>query len=372
MSGTDNQNNGTTPDAEISDALLEQATIWHARMHDTLQARASSSTETHLQEFSNWLDAAPNNRAAFTEVEYLWGALEKPVADILSQRPELISTPTIETVQKSKEMAIEPGTKLWKRMAPSSLRLGLVSAGLALVMGVMLTNITNWNGSEYDFETDVGERSPVVLADGSRVTLNTDSAMTFDMTPTERRVSLVRGEAWFDVSSADPRPFFVTTKHGLIRVTGTSFDVRVESDTAIVSLTEGQVELRAQTSEQLVTTNFSDTSEGGGSKELTILMPGEQASLSQGQVSQITHFDKTALTAWLRGQFVFYNTPLSEVVDTLNRYRSGHVLVLTANLADLKVSGVFSTNDPNKALDLIADTLPVQLTYLTDYLVLVR
>ena len=372
MSGTDNQNNGTTPDAELSDALLEQAAIWHARMHDALQTGVPSSTATHQQEFSIWLDAAPNNRAAFAEVEYLWGALEKPVADILSQRPELISTQSTKAVQNSEAVAIEPSTKLWKRVAPSSLRLGLVSASLAVVMGVMLTNIPFWNGTEYDFETDVGERSPVVLADGSRVTLNTDSAMTFDMTPSERRVNLVRGEAWFDVSSADPRPFFVTTKHGLIRVTGTSFAVRVKSDTAIVSLTEGRVELRAQAAGQLVTTNFPGNSEGEGSQELTILMPGEQASLSQGQVSQTTHFDKTALTAWLRGQFVFYNTPLSEVVDTLNRYRSGHVMVLTASIADLKVSGVFSTNDPNKALDLIADTLPVQLTYLTDYLVIVR
>lgn len=373
MSGTPNQTNGTTPDADISDDLLEQAAIWHARMHDSLQEAASSPA--HQQDFAIWLDAAPKNRAAFSEIEHLWGALERPVADILAQRPEVVRATDVDTENSHNPM--------WQRIISSSrplagngrigrLRLGLVSVSLALMMGVMLSNITYWNGPKADFETDIGERAPIVLADGSRITLNTDSAMTVDMTPTERRVNLMRGEAWFDVSSADPRPFLVTTQHGLIRVTGTSFDVRVENDTAIVSLTEGRVELWAETQDQWTSPNSPDPLKVESPKELAILLPGEQVALSQGRVSQAIAFDKTALTAWLRGQFVFYNTPLSEVVDTLNRYRPGHVMVLNDSLANLKVSGIFSTNDPNKALDLIADTLPVHLVYLTTYLVIIR
>jgi transmembrane sensor len=78
------------------------------------------------------------------------------------------------------------------------------------------------------------------------------------------------------------------------------------------------------------------------------------------------------VTAWLRGQIVFFNTPLRAVIAELNRYRRGYIVIANGKLETLKISGVFATDDPNAALAAIAATLPVRIIRLTDYLVLLR
>jgi transmembrane sensor len=89
-------------------------------------------------------------------------------------------------------------------------------------------------------------------------------------------------------------------------------------------------------------------------------------------ISDPVSFDRTAVTAWLRGQFVFYNTPLAQVVETLNRYRRGHIVIVNEALNELAVSGIFRTDDPDAALEVMTNTLPIRQTRLTDYVVLIR
>ena len=60
------------------------------------------------------------------------------------------------------------------------------------------------------------------------------------------------------------------------------------------------------------------------------------------------------------------------MVDTLNRHRRGHIVLTSKELSSLKVSGIFSTDDPDAALEVMASTLPIQQVRLTDYLVLIR
>ena len=82
--------------------------------------------------------------------------------------------------------------------------------------------------------------------------------------------------------------------------------------------------------------------------------------------------DRTAVTAWLRGQFVFYDTPLSRVVAEINRYRPGRIVIAKDALRDLKVSGVFRTDDTGAALRAITDILPLRATHITGYLVVLH
>ena len=210
-------------------------------------------------------------------------------------------------------------------------------------------------GLESDYATAVGERVPITLADGSRIHLNTHSALAVDFGSAARYVRLLRGEAWFEVSSDAARPFTVETPQGSVRVTGTSFGVRRDDGAMLVKLTEGDVQLSLP-----------------GSAETVGLAAGQQARLSAEGISDPVSFDRTAATAWLRGQMVFYDTPLAEVVASLNRYRPGRIVILDEELHRLKVSGVFTTDDPDAALTVIADTLPVGVTRLTRYLVLLR
>ncbi|MFA5632352.1 MAG: FecR family protein [Porticoccaceae bacterium] len=332
---------------ELSKKMLEEAAIWQARLQDVA---SNSAEEQKLHaDFNQWLKADPRHRQAYVEMEALWGALENPVEKAMAAQPEESGRQTVAHSSSSNAVLVQTRLSVNRLAVAACLVLAL-----CVTVGWQQDWATRWRS---DHVTIAGERKSVIADDGSRITLNTDSALAMNYGAEERRVRLLKGEAWFDVAAGDRRSFVVTTTAGEVRVTGTRFNVRMSGDGALVSLDEGRVELRMpdMTSEAPV-----------------VLMPGQQALLTGNHISEPLAFDRTAVTAWLRGQFVFYKTPLSEVVDTLNRHRRGRILIARQELNDLEVSGIFSTLDPDAALQAIVGTLPVQQTRLTDYLVLLR
>lgn len=331
---------------DLPDALLEEAAIWHARL---LDARSDPSLAAARQtDFERWLAADPRHARAFEETQQLWAKLEEPVAEVLSE---------LETKTKTGAHAGSRRTTLQNLWSPVFPRGALATCCcLFLAVAGVLYHDEAIDRLRSDHMTAVGERLPLTLEDGSEVTLNSDSAVAFDVDNDSRRVHLLRGEAWFEVAAEPDRPFTVETPLGSVRVTGTSFNLRLQEDRVTVSLLEGRLALRPASAT---------------STELEIA-PGQQASLLPAGVSEVTPFDETALTAWLRGQLVFYNTSLGDVVAELNRYRDGHIIVMNSDLERLKVSGVFRTDDPNAALTVIANTLPVRVDRLTNYFVLLR
>ena len=70
--------------------------------------------------------------------------------------------------------------------------------------------------------------------------------------------------------------------------------------------------------------------------------------------------------SWTRGVLTFRDTALSEVVATLARYRTG-VLRCDPAVADLRLSGTFPLGDPDAILQVIAQTLPIKLRFVTRY-----
>ncbi|MEX1033160.1 MAG: FecR family protein [Cellvibrionaceae bacterium] len=338
----DKKDTAEISDDSISEDMLEQAATWLARRRDTdLDSRAARTIEA---DFKAWLLANPLHRQAYADMESLWGALARPVAQVMAE-PSLNHT-------HPRQAALHRGPN-WSFLPGLATAACLVLA-LGTGIGWQQDWITQWQS---DYRTAVGERVPVELEDNSRVTLNTHSAMAVDYTGGERRVRLLKGEAWFEVAADPSRPFIVETGPGTVKVTGTRFNVRLEKGAAIVSLDEGRVQL--------------DGGDSPGQASL-VLARGHQAQLTETGITAPEHFDHSAVTAWLRGQFVFYNTPLGEVVATLNRHRHGRILISGDKLNTLKVSGVFSTHDPDAALTVITNTLPVTQTRLTDYLVLLR
>lgn len=337
---------------DLPDALLEDAAIWEARLRDGDRAGVAQK-QVLTADFNAWLAADARHRQAFEEMRNLWGALEVPVAEALSELP-LSSDPARQGVPPSSRAdrpEVRPRRRpyLYPRLAIAA------SLLLAMLLGIGWQQDwpTQWQS---DYVTPVGEQAAIDMDDGSRITLNTHSALAKGYTAEQRRVRLLRGEAWFDVSPGDGRPFIVETAQGDIRVTGTRFNVRLDANEATVSLDEGGVILRLAGSPDVAPVR---------------LAPGQQAILAD-RISAPVLFDRIAVSAWTRGQFVFYETPLSEVVKNLNRYRQGRIIVTGGELANLKVSGIFSTSDTDAALAVITSILPVQQTRFTDYLVVLR
>ncbi len=316
---------------DLPDALLEEAIRWNARMREP-----DLSDDTRMA-FERWLVADERHVAAYEEAQDLWEMLQQPVAHVL-------------------EAARADPAGSYRTAQTRRARI-YATVCLAVLLGFAVGWQTGFlDDLRSDYVTAVGARRDITLADGSQVTLNTDTAMAVDFEPDRRIVHLYRGEAWFAVTHDPERPFIVQTPEGNVRVTGTHFNVRLEGDEAILSLVEGRVELTAEDAPRAV----------------VILAPGERGVIRARRIDAPEAFDVNALTAWQRGQLVFYQVPLAEVVEQLNRYRYGRIVLAASSLRSMKVTGVFDADKPDAALSVIENTLHISALHLTNYLIVLH
>ncbi|WP_170293958.1 FecR family protein [Paracoccus limosus] len=315
-----------TSDRDEADRIFAEAARWHLRLRE-------AEADAH-DAFMRWIAADPRHLPAFDRAQALWQALAPPAA---LPDPAAIAALLAEARPRRARRAVLP------------LVLALL-AGLGLWQGPDL-----WDSLRADHIAWTGQRRQVTLADGTRVDLNSGAALAVDFTPAERRVRLLRGEAFFQVAHDAAHPFVVEMPNGALRVTGTSFDIDLTPEGDRVALVEGSVRLLP----------------GHGGAGVT-LAPGQQAELRDAGISPPGSFDADSRTAWRQGRMVFYRTPLSQVVAELARYRRGPILLLNDRVAELPVTGAFSTADPDAAIRLIAETLGLSTHHLAGALTVIR
>lgn len=306
------------------DRIAKEAAGWVAR----LQSR--DATDADLERFSDWLRRDPAHREAYDEFSTLWGELKD--VPIPSER--------LETLKGARRRAAA------RRVA-----------GLAMiaVLSAALYQMGSLDRMRADYYTAVGEVRTVALEDGTRVALNTDTAIALDYSAETRRVRILRGEAFFDVASNPARPFVVDDGTISARAVGTHYSVRTASGSfrGDVQVEEGQVEVRSGFQQVLV--------EAGNAANLT----------AQGEVV-VLPADVTGATAWRSGKLVFSGRPLREVLSTLERYQRGRIFILDDAAAERKVSGIFDLNDTEGALRELESSLPVSVTHVAGLAVVVR
>ncbi|MEN7531669.1 FecR domain-containing protein [Cupriavidus sp. DL-D2] len=212
-----------------------------------------------------------------------------------------------------------------------------------------------------DHATRAGEQRTVTLADGTRVTLNTATAIDVRFSATQRQLVLREGEIEI-VTAPDPRgrPFEVATRLGRIAPLGTRFTVRdVNQDAGqshdnpvLVAVTEGAVAISPKL---------------GGT---TLRLPaGQQTRFTATAVEPPAAFDP-ANAAWLDDMIVASDMPLPRFIAELGRYRRG-ILRCDPALSDLTVSGAFPLQDTDAVLALLQEALPVRTRSVTRYWVTV-
>jgi len=114
---------------------------------------------------------------------------------------------------------------------------GLATLLLAVVVGFQVVK-------DPVYETAVGEQRAILLSDGSRLTLNTNTRLAVDYGEKLRRIRLVHGEAMFEVAKNPHRPFIVQTETEQVRALGTTFIVRNDAERVDVTLIEGACKSR--------------------------------------------------------------------------------------------------------------------------------
>ena len=187
-------------------------------------------------------------------------------------------------------------------------------------------------GTTIHYQTGHGQQRSYLLADRSVVHLNTDSDITIRYSKAQRSVSLIRGEAVFDVTHETARPFRVTTNAAQIIDVGTRFDVRIRDAATLVTVIEGQVEVRTATA--------------GANSDALRVRAGQQALITDGgMMFPPASVDAGRATAWLHRQISFDREPLEKVAEEFNRYAMKSIEITTPELRALRVSGIFTTDD---------------------------
>lgn len=308
------------PDA---DRIAEEAAGWVARL------QSSDATPADAELFQEWLERDDRHRAAFDEFCNLWGDL--------------------------KDLPI-PADRLNKLRGARRRRTVIRTTAVALILLISgsLYNAGYMDRLRADYYTAVGEVRTIDLADGSRVYLNTDTAIAVDLTESQRRIHILRGEAFFDVAKDPQRPFIVDDATLSATAVGTQYAVRAGtlSLRPDVQVEEGKVEV--QTADQRV-----------------LVSAGYAAVIGDGGTVIVQRADVADATAWRNGRLIFSGRPLKEVLAVLARYRHGQIVMLDRALGEQKVSGIFDLNDTDAALRDIEMSLPVSVTHLTGLLVVV-
>lgn len=332
------QDNPAGPEAGDSskpgadDPFAAEALDWFVRL------QASSGDPATSRAFRTWLAGDPRRAAAFEKVTEVWGAPEflqatKNVAE---------ATGFVAPRKKSRRRSLA-------KKATAVATAVVVAFGLAKAPDLALR-------LRADYVTTAGEQRVVTLPDGSRVTLNTESAIALDFVKGQRDVRILQGEAYFDVRSGLPVPFRVAGHFGDVEVRGTAFSVKLDDREDNVVLSRGSVDVASRTEP----------------KEHALLSPGEMVSVTATSISPITKIDMERSLAWLEGRIIFDDQLLGDVLNDLRRYYSGRIFVANSAIERVAVSGNYKLDQPLLVIRSLAEAAGATVTTLPGGIIILR
>lgn len=320
------------PEAKpISAAVRQQAIAWYS-----LTQSGDISADEILQ-LQHW-------RQADSEHERAWQRMAGLPA-LIHDNASLLRDPVARTALQQTRYAHNDRRRILKL---------LVSASLLGAVGWQSRD-SHWvQGSMADLRTATGERRRELLADGSQLWLNTDTAVDVVFTRKERRIQLRYGE--INVATAqDPagRPLVVQTSNAELCPLGTRFTVCCDDDNAGTGLSVSSGRVAAT-----LLPSFA----------AQVVEAGERARLAGGRIviSQASAADD----AWVDGFVIAKAMRLGDLVRQLNRYRPG-ILRCDPRVAGLRVTGSYPLNDNDRILGLLENSLPVRIERRTAYWVTV-
>jgi len=186
-----------------------------------------------------------------------------------------------------------------------------------------------------EFATRRGEVRFVPLADGSAITLNTETRLDVDFTAGERTVELLKGEALFSVAHDRARPFVVHAGDTHIRAVGTSFTVRrLPGEKVKVLVREGVVEVTEDVTIKPAPIRVVAQSQA-------VLQPFAVAAVVSVPAPQIERE-----LAWQQGMISLDGRTLREAAEEFARYSNTRIIIDDPSIADRTVTGLFSANNP--------------------------
>ncbi|MBK0035489.1 FecR domain-containing protein [Erwinia sp. S43] len=295
---------------------LQQAAEWYAQLLE-----AGPQTEIHLR-WSVWLNASEENRHAWHYVQAVSQRFQPLNGEIASAAADTLLSP-------SRIMGRRRALKLTAFFASGTLLSWLTYRHTPLLAFTA------------DYHSAVGEIKQLTLQDGTRLWLNTSSAVDVRYDEQRRQIVLLSGDLLIE-TARDWRPLFVSSAQGQMQALGTRFSVEQHDSSTHLAVYNGSVEVSA-------TNGFI----------LRRVNAGQQLDFDRfgkGVLSPSANVD----ASWSEGVLQANNTPLGEIIKQLARYRYGY-LACDPDIADLQVMGAFPLTDTDKSLAMLAQIFPVRI-----------
>ncbi len=297
----------TASSEQQRDGIQAEAIEWFAVMG------SDKLTLGDKNRFHSWLQQ-PEHRQAYERINTQWRNLGDFAHSAVLE--DTVNETRLRTMTKSDKK--HESKRRW--FYP------LTAVAATLMIGIWAT--LQWYPAGAVHQTGIGEQKTVMLEDGSTLILNTNTLLRVEFRFSECNIYLERGEANFAVAHNKQRPFTVFAGGGIVKATGTNFDVRLFNPSkVVVTLMEGGVEV--------VEKDNSVTLAG------VRLEPGQQVTYGSSGISAVKSVNLEETSAWQQRKLIFRDRPLVEAVEEVNRYTQQKVEIGDDALKELRVSGIF-------------------------------
>lgn len=306
---------------------LEEASEWFAILSD------ESASNAERDAWQVWLEANIEHRKAWKQVESVGAMFSSFQGNSLQQ-----SAGRVLDASGSRDISRR---QMMKGVMSVT---GVASLGwFGWEQTSLPSMVASWTA---DFHTAVGEMSHFSLADGTKVWLNTNSALNRAASSSVRQLALVEGEALFEVDDRiDARPFSVACKQAVMTsVTAKArFCLRhLSNQQAILAVYDGTVTLTPLSSGAVRKVSAGE--------EVVF----DEQSIGQSQPALAIH------ESWTRGLLIVDDMALSDFIAEVGRYRHGYIN-LDPSIASLRVIGTYPAQDANLVFDMLESAFPIQI-----------
>jgi len=281
-----------------------------------------------LRALEEWSAQSPARRDAFARACQAWEALD-PASSLVDSRRARSHSHLV-----SRRVAIAGG-------------LAASAAGIALAVRPPMALWPSWAELTADVRTSAGEQRSVALGDHASVTLNTRTSVAIRPSPEQiGRIELVSGEAEVSVARSDGRPVEVAAADGRVSASDAVFNIRRRhTDHVYVTCLSGTIQVECR--ERTVT-----------------LRADQQVEYAPDRLGEVRAADAAAVSAWRDGVIVFHATPVAEVVEELNRYRPGRIILVNSALGQRLFSARFRVENVDAAIIQLAEVFNARATRL--------
>ena len=325
---------------KLPDPVMDTALNWFSLLQgypDDEGLRAS---------FEQWIQQDVKNANAFSEVSGVW------------ELPELdkVAVDVGKTVRSAKPPERLKGS-LPFRLHRRKLMNAMMTAAAVIMVAIGVQQypamILSWRS---DYQTQVGAQQDITLPDGTRMTLNTSSAVSLDFNDGRRTVTLLQGEAYFDVVHDASHPFKVKSEFSEVEVKGTAFSVRNDRNKDTVVLERGVVQVTGEADKG----------------EKAELLPGQSIIATQSGLLAVTTSNPDKVMAWRDGRIIFNNQPFEQVLGELGRYYNHSIIVTSNRIGKARVTGNYRLDSTERTIRSLAATVGGTVTRVPGGILILR